>query len=294
MKSLADHLREKFQVESNRDSENPLGYPLTRFQSIYNDLRGIQPGFYLVAGGWNYGKTAFLVNLFLDLLTSSPDLKGLFLSLDDKRNYIINRLLGIMTGISLNKLKRKQNSPHETEKLKIAYDRLIHWAEEGKLSIKDIQQETGIITLEEEIESHIDTNSSDPNLVVFIDGWKNLELLGFEEHYNQLDEPCDEQANRLKNIVSEYKIPLFLTSGIHPHGIDGKSLRLEDVIRVTGRFGNNADLVWIISPKDDESYDYDSLPIMEVKFAKNRFSHVREIRNFRFNRSTSEWLEPDR
>ena len=88
---LTKSLRDKYDRDMSRDPNELLGYNLTRFAKLAKNVDGIQPGFYVVAAETNAGKTAFLCNLALDLLDPNDDLVGLYFSLDDSRDVILNR-----------------------------------------------------------------------------------------------------------------------------------------------------------------------------------------------------------
>ena len=120
--TVEDAVWEQYEEDAVRDPSKPLGYDLTKFKGISSSTDGIQPGFYVVGAATNVGKTAFLCNLTLDLLETNEDVTGIYISLDDNKKTIINRMVGIITGMHLNDI-RKINTANR-EKIESGYDEL--------------------------------------------------------------------------------------------------------------------------------------------------------------------------
>ena len=95
-------------------------------------------------------KGSVLINLFLDMLFSNDETKGIYFSLDDSKDIIIDRMIAYLTGANINTVKRKQIGAIQQE-IKEAYDNLIDYAESGRLLIKDISEIRDINQLELEI-----------------------------------------------------------------------------------------------------------------------------------------------
>ncbi len=122
---LSSYLQEKYEREKQRGTLQSLGYPLKKFKRLATNIDGIQPGFYVVSAETNVGKTAFLTNLFLDILDENIEVQGLYCSLDDSRDVIINRFIGIRTGLNLNQIQRRQSDPKDQETIGQCYQHLI-------------------------------------------------------------------------------------------------------------------------------------------------------------------------
>ena len=97
---LSKFLSDKYDREKLRDADL-LGYRLNKFPQIARNIDGVQPGFYLIGADTNIGKTAFATNLFLDVIASNTNVKGIYFSLDDNKNIILNRFLGIESGLTV-------------------------------------------------------------------------------------------------------------------------------------------------------------------------------------------------
>ncbi len=97
-----------------------------------------------------------------------------------------------------------------------------------------------------------------------------------------------ERANRLKDLVSNYKIPVIRTSELRKRdqsqGVD-KPPTSHDLME-TGKFAYNANLVLLLYPEKWERYDDEDEPILRMKYAKNRLSHYRGEDGLKFVRET--------
>lgn len=276
--TLAEHLREKQEEDSKRGDEL-LGFRLNRFNEIAKKTDGIQSGFYIIGAYTSKGKTALATNLFLDLLQSNPGTKGLYFSLDDNRDVIINRFLGILTGLRLNQVQRKQADP---EALNEAYGTLVRFAEEGRLIVKDISEVSHIDTLEMEIRER----AGDKNLFVVIDGLYNLET---GSDYGGIREENVERANKVKTLVDTYEIPIIATGELRKRTAEGKDRdpSIDDLME-TGKFAYNANLVWLLYPeeKDPLKYDEDPEPVLVLRYEKNKLSYFTGKQDLTFKKAT--------
>jgi len=97
-----------------------------------------------VAAETNKGKTAFLTNLCLDLLKTNPHLSAVYFSLDDNKDMITNRFLGILTGLPINDVQRPQKD-NPKQKVENAYEILKGYASKGRLDIRDQGEITHIM-----------------------------------------------------------------------------------------------------------------------------------------------------
>lgn len=291
---LTKQLTEKYERDANRDYDKPLGYELTRFKTLSRNVDGIQPGFYIVAGPTNTGKTSFLCNLCLDLLDTNPELTGIYFSMDDSRDVILNRLLSIKTGIPLNKVQRRQSTDRHDSMLREGYGYLSGLAKDERLFIRDMSEIHDIQTLEVEIKRRL----KGP-LFVIIDALYNLEV-GLEG--DQRKENI-ERANRLKALSNTYQIPVLTTGELLKGSTrqtiqqkDGKKTSVGKIPTIhdlmeTGKFAYNANLVLMIYPEKWDDYDNEDEPIMRLKYEKNKLSHYRGYQELIFTRKTGELTE---
>lgn len=264
--ALDTYLEEKYQKDSKRERDTLLGYKLKKFSEIAKKIDGIQPGLYIIGSETNTGKTAFLTNLFLDLFDTNPELRGMYFSLDDNKDVIIDRFISIITRIDINKAKRKQDNKRDQDKVKGAYEKLEGFWKKGRLDIKDLSEINHIDTLETEIRGKVKGN-----FFVAIDGIYNLEV---GKGYSGIREENIERAQKVKALVDIYKIPILCTGELRKKtpGQSEKRTPTRDDIMETGKFSYNSTLIWLLYPEDRENFEEGSSPILRLKFDKNKLS----------------------
>jgi hypothetical protein len=126
-------------------------------------------------------------------------------------------------------------------------------------------------------------------LVVFADALYNIDIGS-----GRMDtrEANIERANRLKNIVSKFRIPLIASGEARKRSTSRDSkdvaLSISDIME-TGKYGYNADLVWAIYPdfereKSIDQWDVEETPRLILKYAKNKLSSFRGTQKLVFTR----------
>ena len=275
---LSDRLMEKYELEKNRESIL-LGYPLTKFKNLCENIDGLQPGLYIIGAETNVGKTALLTNIAMDLINSNPEVRVLYFSLDDSWSVITNRFLGILTGLELNKVQRMQGCESDAIKVRDAYQELARLADDGRLYIKDLSDVTNF----NQAEAVVRELYEEGNLAVFIDGLYNLEVEG---NGGGIRETNIERANKLKLLVDTYRIPLICTAELRKktkeEGKD-KPPTVSDLME-TGKFGYNANVVWLLYPENfSESKGADQFMI-KLDYAKNKLSHYKDYQTLIFEK----------
>jgi len=288
---VADRLRNKQGREKDRDPHELLGYRLNKFCTIGETIDGVQPGFYIFAGITHVGKTAFLTNIFYDLLNSNDDLSGVYFSLDDNENVIINRLLAILCNgaITINALQRRVDNQVDAGKLAAAYDRLAGLAESGRFNIMDFAQVQTVETVERVIRSYI---RNEKKLFIVIDGLQNIET---GKEYGGLREKNVDLAAIIKRMVDVYQIPILTSVECRKRPAqtrnDLKNLKVMptiDDIMESGKYGYNASHIWIGHPENDYQNFIDHQKDeyqLTVKTAKSKISGSVGSIEFKIKRS---------
>jgi len=276
---LASHLMEKFEREKNRTADL-LGYRLTKFKELCHNIDGLQAGFYFLGAETNVGKTAFTTNLLIDVLESNPNVKALYLSLDDNKDVIINRLVSIKSGVKLNAIQKKREDAKDEIAVHKAYDDLGKLASDERLHIYDISQVNKI----DDVEALI-AKIGNENLVVIIDGLYNL---GVEAEGGIRVENI-KRANTIKAIVDVYRIPLISTGELRKKTSEDSATKKRSVddIMESGKFGYNANIVWLLSAsKNQEGLNLDEELKLNIEFGKNKLSHFKGYQELKFKKFT--------
>jgi len=309
--STADQIKSKMEKDLLRGSQ--LGLNLNRFKEINKDLDGLQDGFYLIGARENAGKTALLCNLFLDALESNQTttdtekpVYGLFFSLDDTKNTILNRFIAILANGSLrinniakpNYLKqytgKEQHYNKATENiLKLSESFYIFDSEE----IQDINDIQHLIELTK-------AQHPDKKIVVFIDSIFNLELSQDDQNAENRQQHI-ERAQQLKQINKTYSLPLVCTVELRKEIKDKESHEAPatSAIMESGKYSYNADLVFMLWYNKDQLKDLkaekkteaekDNPVQVTLSYAKNKLSECRAWHtvNFKTNSSLMEVVE---
>jgi len=278
--NLSKHLQEKYERERQSEKEL-LGYPLDKFRTLARHLDGIQSGFYIIAAETSSGKTALATNLLVDILLTNPETSGLYFSLDDNKNVIINRMLGILSGLDLNQVQRKQHIALAQDLIADAYKTLLRLSDEGRLNIVDISETNDITTLETLIKKHPNRNS----LVVVIDGLYNLTV---SEKAENIRADNIDRANKIKALVDTYQIPIICTGELRKKMKSKQNADftpdLSDMME-TGKFSYNANAVLLLYPESRELYKLQEDPILVIDYGKNKLSHFKGVQKVTFKAS---------
>lgn len=284
--SFGAFLRIKKAQDMTRIDGALLGFDLRRFKQISQHLSGIQPGSYILGAYPNVGKTAFMTNLAIDLLDTNSKTRLILYSMDDDRGTIVNRMLALLTGRTINDVQRKQTGQKERAMLDKAYDYLADLYGKSRLSIQDISELNNI----DDIEIDIRKIRSKANLIIMIDGLYNMNVNGETQ---SIREENIKRAMRMKELTKTYNIPLIATAELRKKMQDGDRNKMptgHDIME-TGKYQYIADVIWLLSPENYDKYDREDEPIIRLKFDKNKLSAYRGTMELKFVRAKSTFEE---
>ncbi len=281
---LLKYLGEKKQADRNRTAGTRLGYKLDTFSEIDNKLSGLQPGLYIAAADPNIGKTALMVSLAIDVLQSNADARVMFYTMDDSRDAIVNRFLAHRTDMAINTVRFKPVDATSEKTVDTAYQELEQWASSGKLDIKEITEWLTMGAIQNDIQNHPQRDK----LVILIDGLYNVPM---DADFRSLREENIERSNQVKQLVKLFKIPVIATAEFRKQGRDEspasqRARTIHDIME-TGKYGYNADLIWLLSPQDPDTYATQDEPIILMQFGKNKLESFRGTMQLKFIREKS-------
>jgi len=226
-------------------------YLLKEFPTLMKASCGLEKGSYIVTADPNIGKTAFLVQLCNDLLTSNDgdSIKVLFVSLDDDKDDIIKRLISNMSYLISHRIeesptinatarfydfydeieKKWKVNPKATELKKMALKLIKENIKSKRLIITDSNH-----TLNTLRSAIIDAGTE--NLVVLIDAVYHIKtnLTGNEKD--------DFISNGIKQIARDFKIPVFCVKELKKPDGDRKQIKMADM-KGSGSWGYDASFV---------------------------------------------------
>ncbi len=243
-----------------------LGLGSENFKDMIRKIDGVQPGFYIIGGQANVGKTAFMSSLFMDLIDANGHTRGVYFTLDDSKNTIVNRLLSIKSGLPINRVQRLVVDDNQ-KSIDTAYCDLTTLAKEGRLDILDQGDIPNVTALNLEIRRE----AQEPGLFVCIDGLYNLDL---DTHHRDLRAENIDRANQIKGIVDRHEIPIIVTGELRKQQTGAKRDPVIDDLMETGKFAYNANVVWLLYPASD-SFENQDKPVIILQYAKNKLSDFR-------------------
>lgn len=285
--NLNSIIQEKLERSRKRKDET-LGFKLNTFKQIEKDLEGLQSGLYLVGGQANTGKTAFIVNLFLDVIRSNDDAYGLYFSLDDSKRIILSRMVASIAKRPINWVDRvgSLKEPEDIKRLKDAYKSILDLAE-NRFNLWDITDAVAISKIKGLIDKTLKDHPK-KKLVLAIDGLHNLDT---EQGVDSLRMDNINRANLIKQLVDTYGVPILSTVELRkPTRTKTKDEPTLHDINETGKFAYNANVVFILSNPDESQLENECIdkPIsIDLHYAKNKLSHIRSKREIQFTRAFS-------
>jgi hypothetical protein len=203
--------------------------------------------------------------------------------MDDSRDTIINRLLAHRTDLPINKVRFKPDAAN-TQTLEDAYLELSQWASSGRLEIKEITESLTMSSVFRDIQMHPQRDK----LVVFIDGLYNVPV---DADVRSIREENIDRANQVKQLVKVFRIPVIATGEFRKKDAEvvnkNKGKRTIHDIMETGKYGYNADVVWLLSPEDEANYATMDQPIILLEFGKNKLESFRGTMRLKFIREKS-------
>ena len=283
---LDEFLKQKREKDNGRKKGDLLGYPLGQFPLIEEKIYGLQTGLYIIAADPNIGKTMFQINLAVDVLNSNPDASVLFYSMDDSRERIVDRFLAKLTQISINDVQFKLDDAGQQQLLDDAYAQLSQWFEDGRLEIYELSESLTMSAINFEVHEHKNRSRS----VVFIDGIYNVPIEG---DYTAIREENIERANQVKELVKIFKIPVIVTAELRKReqGEKKKKQRSLHDIMETGKYGYNADLIWMLHEGKNDGAIQAGVQTINVQFAKNKLSGFKDVITMEFTKEIAQFRE---
>lgn len=198
-----------------------LGLKVEGFPIFTDQMDGIQPYFYIIAGEAGAGKSALSLNIARGLLKANPgEVFVLYFSIDDALDTMIARMLAMETGFEINTVRNPkyriqlntdlspQRAAEMVSERKAAVERLIDEASTS-LVIKDETEIRNIQEMEKTIQT-FKAIAGDKQLVVFVDSLHRIRVA--KKYDGAVREAFMEISNELKRWSNQYKVPIIATS----------------------------------------------------------------------------------
>ncbi len=274
-----------------------IGVTLSQFPLLSESLDGFRNSLYVLAGASRMGKTAFALELLVDVLLNDENAHGIYVTLEQSARDLNIRLVGQCGEVHMEYLLNPQKegaSKYEDRKVKG-----LQLANElrGRLTIVD--ESLGAIRFED-VKSLVEQarEEFDGPLFLVIDPLFKMRL-GSEVDLDQ-EKQSAALARELKTLCMSHKIGTVVTTGVagaagkrRPElaDLEGQSGLLYDaqvILMLYCDYFNNADTTFL-----EWEWGTDDLmvPIFELNVAKNKMGAFSGRIYYRFFNSFSKFRE---
>jgi replicative DNA helicase len=266
---------------------------------------GIYPGFIIVAGDSNLGKSAFVTNLVWNLVDKNPDVYVMDISLDDAMPDKLSRMAACSGQLIINAVKtprRYMNYPMMLIRRKNALIKLRNMSDRY-MAYDSASIKTDVESIQQEIENKIEyfkTNNINKRLVVCIDSFHDMTIgkapsLSDKEKYDRLAQWC-------ADIAIKFDITVLCTGELKK--LNGMRRPQMDDLRESVKIKYEAKAILLVYNevhyKGEAADVYYTLnnnphkqPVFEVHFAKNKFGTYKGRNFFHFYPDMSTMKECD-
>jgi replicative DNA helicase len=254
----------------------------TRYKALNSYTLGLQPSdLLIIAARPGIGKTAFALNLALNVgsLESRPHIA--FFSLEMGVEQLLLRLLSAQSSISNTKLRKADLSSTEWERLQTAVKNLkgtnIYFDDSGTVEVMDLRSKCRKLKQNSKLD------------LVIVD---YLQLLSGSGVYrgNRVQE-VSEISRVLKEMARELKVPVValsqLSRGIEQRKGEDKRPKMSD-LRESGSIEQDADIIIFLYVKDEDNDDERKRNLTQFSVAKNRHGTPGDFQLI-FNKETSKF-----
>ncbi len=254
----------------------------TRYKALNTYTLGLQPSdLLIVAARPGVGKTAFALNLALNIGTLEENPHIAFFSLEMGVEQLLMRLLSAQSTIPNTKLRKAELSSADWEKLQTAVNHLkgtnIYFDDSGTVEVMDLRSKCRKLKQNNKLD------------LVIVD---YLQLLsGSPNNRANRVQEVSEISRVLKETARELKVPVValsqLSRNIEQRKGDDKKPKMSD-LRESGSIEQDADIIIFLYEKEIEQEDTIRRNVTEFVVAKNRHGQPGEF-SLLFNKETSKF-----
>lgn len=246
----------------------------------------------IVAGRPGHGKTAFLLNLMINLVRAQPDKRFLFFSYEETQAAIFLRVITMLAGSALTSHRHRYPDALYTKQILEEYIKAGHTdaaeIESAKAELNELLQERlqlfdKPLHLDDLVNVIRQKNRSEPIGGVFIDYLQRVKL-DESERKTKIDRISDD----LKNVAVETGLPIIIGAQINRDAIKDED-RIPSLasLKESGNIEEDANTVLLVyrasCQKEQSSADSDS---MLIKALKARDGEMNVEQTLKFQTST--------
>ena len=254
---------------------------------------GLYPGFTIVAGDSNLGKTALMTNLAWNVINNNNDVYVMDFSLDDSMPEKLGRMAACSGKLIINAVRtplRYQNYPLMLARRKNALINLRSMSD--KYRAYDASFSTFVEDIQEEIQKkliYFDEHNINKKLVIFIDNFHDMDLrdqpnLSAKDKFDTLAQWCSDFSTKY-NVTMVCSAELKKLNGIRRPQLDD----LRETVKI--KYAAKAVLLVYneVHYKGESANIYYNIngnpfkqPIFEIHFAKNKYGTYKGRNFFEF------------
>lgn len=262
----------------------------TGFPLLDQYTEGFQPGLILVGGQSNSGKTALLSQIAWQMATHSKNnAYVLFFSLDDMAFDVLPRIIACDQRIPINAVKipkKYDDDPDISEKREVGVKRLIDHVKHFKI-YDQVNGQNDIKFIEETIKRHLvelEAVGDNRRMAVFIDNFYDVDA-DVPEARASNNAKYEYIAEELDRMAQVYQIPVVCSAEFRK--LNGNKRPTLDDIRETVKVVYKSKLILLVynevGLKGENASVYfttedtiNKQPVLEVHFAKNKFTSFKQ------------------
>lgn len=263
-------------------NDNPISGLDTKYKRLNSFTLGLQPSdLIIVAARPGIGKTAFALNLALNIGTLKSHPHIAFFSLEMGVEQLLLRLLSAQSTVSNTRLRKAELSSNDWEQLQTAVHNLrgtnIYFDESGTVEVMDLRSKCRKLKQNNKLD------------LVIVD---YLQLLsGSAVNKGNRVQEVSEISRVLKELARELKVPVValsqLSRSIEQRKGDDKRPKMSD-LRESGSIEQDADIIIFLYVKGEDSEDERNSNLTEFVVAKNRHGQPGEFQLL-FNKEISKF-----
>lgn len=178
------------------------------FVQLDKSIKGIQPQLYTICGETNVGKTAFAIQLALQVLLNNSDIKIVYYTMEHTKKVIADRIITLLSIIDNNPIEITQLT-NEGEKISDLHNKYTKVLERFEFKTKSDIKASDIYV---DAQNYADKNQK---IVIFID---YLQFLKPEKILNSDYQMINDKLESLKNTILSFNYPIFAISSLSRNG----------------------------------------------------------------------------
>lgn len=255
----------------------------TKYYKLNQFTLGLQPSdLVIIAARPSMGKTAFALNLALNVCKNPTRPHVAFFSLEMGVDQLVMRLLACQSQVDNFNLRQGKLNPQEWEKIHFAVDSLselnLHFDDSGTVKVTDMRSKCRKLKQEDKLD------------MIVID---YLQLLSGSAH-NQANrtQEVSEISRVLKETARELKVPVIALSQLSRNVENRKEKQpIMADLRESGSIEQDADIIMFLYREDYYEQETTRKNMVDIIIAKNRSGTIGEFELY-FNRSMSTFSNP--